>query len=170
MMLKKYISPFVCGFSAGVMQIVPVAKSFACCLIIPVAAYFSLVLDQKANKNYSRITLKKAAGFGILTGLNAALFGTFFEIIITLITKNNDLVLALPEVQKMLANFPVDPHLKKEVISLLNGVIFSIKHYGFSFIYSFSILMNNLVINTIFGLIGGIISMQIINKKNDNSL
>ncbi|MFH0733800.1 MAG: hypothetical protein V1773_04415 [bacterium] len=166
MMIKKYISPFVCGFSAGVLQIVPVAKSFACCLIIPVAAYFSLLLDQKANKDYSRITVKKAITFGILTGLNAALFGTLFEVIITLITKNNDLVSALPEVQKMLVNFPIDPHLKKEVLALLNGVIYSIKHYGFSFIYSFSILMNNLIINTLFGLIGGLIAMQIINKKN----
>lgn len=165
--MKKYISTFVTGFAAGVFQIVPVAKSFACCLIIPFAAYFSLLLQQKANKDYSKITVKKAATFGFLTGLNAAIFSSLFEIIITLITKTNDLIVSIPEINKMLSEFPVDEAIRKEVAKLLSGVVYDITHYGFSFIYSFSIIANNFFINIIFGLIGGLIAMQILNKKNN---
>lgn len=164
--MKKYISAFVAGFGAGVMQVVPIAKSFACCLIIPAAAFISLSLDQKANKNYDEISFSKAATFGLLTGLWAALFGTAFDIFITLITKNNDIIASFGQIQSMLGNFPVSEALKQEVSTMLNLVVEQIKSTGFSFLYSFSILVNNLIVDLIFGFVGGIIGMQILNARN----
>lgn len=169
-MIKKFISPFVVGFAAGVLQIVPLLKGFACCLTIPAAAYFSLLLDRKANKNNDKISFKKAALFGILTGLFAALFATLFEVIITLITKSNDIVYALPELNKMFGGMPLDPKIKQELINIMNNIAFEIKNYGFSLFYTISILFNNLFINIIFGFIGGAISMQILNKKQQSEL
>jgi hypothetical protein len=163
--LKKYLSAFVCGFGAGVLTIVPVAKSFSCCLLIPIAAYFALLLDRKANPIDGKILFKKAIVLGLLTGLYAALFGTVFDIIITFITKNNDLVAGFPELQKMIMDFPVSEEVRNQVMDLLSSVINQISETGFSFIYFITILLNNLIVYTIFGMIGGLVGAQIINSR-----
>lgn len=164
--MKKYLSAFVVGFGAGVLQVVPVAKSFACCIIIPLAAYFALMLDQKANKNFNVIMpVSKAVVIGLLTGIYAAVFGSFFDVLITFITKNNDIIAVFPEFQKMINNFPITDGLKNEVLNLYSSVITQIKDTGFSTLYALSILFNNLIINSIFGLIGGVVGVQIINSR-----
>ncbi|MCF8242147.1 MAG: hypothetical protein K9J16_12230 [Melioribacteraceae bacterium] len=164
--MKKYISAFVCGFGAGVLQIVPVAKSFSCCLIIPVAAYLALFLDQKSTGNYDPIPSGKAVIFGLLTGVYAALFGTALDTIVTLVTKQNDIVAMFPELQKMITEFPLSEQLREDVINLLSAIVDQITSTGFSFFYTVSILINNLIIDTIFGIIGGLIGMQILNNRN----
>lgn len=166
--MKKYLSPFVSGFGAGVLQVVPVAKSFACCFIIPLAAFISLVLEQKSKNDYSKIPMKKALLFGFLTGLYAAIFGSFFDVFITLITKNNDIIALLPELQKMVTSFPVSDEVRQEVLQLFQGVRDDIITYGFSALYTFSILINNFIVNSIFGIVGGLVGAQIINKRNQN--
>ena len=164
--MKKYLSSFVTGFGAGVLQVVPVAKSFACCIIIPVAAYIAIVLDQKANNNSSsQIKVSKAAVIGLLTGIYAALFGSFFDLLITFLTKNNDIIAVYPEFQKLLNDFPVTEQFKEEILNLYASVIDQIKDTGFSFLYALSILFNNLNINSIFGLVGGLVGVQIINSR-----
>ena len=67
-MNKKYISPIIFGFVAGVLMVVPVIKSLGCCLLLPVAAVFSLVLEQKANNDYTKLDIKKGVIFGLITG------------------------------------------------------------------------------------------------------
>jgi len=169
--LKKYLSPLIVGFGAGVLSIVPVAKSFGCCLIIPVAAFISLLLDQKANNNYSIIEIKKGIIFGLLTGLYAALFGSVFDFFITFVTKNNDLVATYSELQKLISDFPVSDALKDEILTLLGAVVDSIRTSGFSLLYTFSVLANNILLNSVFGILGGIIGVQILNsrsQKNNN--
>ena len=168
--MKKYLSAFVVGFGAGVMQVVPVAKSFACCIIIPLAAYFALMLDQKANKSINTIMpVSRAVIIGLLTGVYAAFFGSFFDVFITFITKNNDIIAVFPEFQKMLTNFPITEELRNEILNLYSSVIDQIKNTGFSFLYALSILINNLIINAIFGLIGGVVGVQIINSRTKRS-
>ena len=169
--MKKYLSPLIVGFGAGVLSIVPVAKSFGCCLIIPVAAFISLLLDQKANNNYSIIEIKKGIIFGLLTGLYAALFGSVFDFFITFVTKNNDLVATYSELQKLISDFPVSDALKDEILTLLGAVVDSIRTSGFSLLYTFSVLANNILLNSVFGILGGIIGVQILNsrsQKNNN--
>ncbi len=165
--MNKYIAAFVAGFGAGVLQVVPVAKSFSCCLIIPAAAVIALILDRKARNDNSKIEFSRAAVFGILTGLWAALFGTAFEVLITFITKSNDVVAAFGQLQNVLNQFPFDDQLKKEVSLLMNGVVEDIKATGFSLLYTLSVIVNNLFVNTIFGLIGGVIGMQILNRSSE---
>ena len=164
---KKYISPLVVGLGAGVLTVVPVIKSLGCCLLIPAAAIISLLLEQKANNDYSKLEIKKGVVFGLITGLTAAIFGTTFDFIITLITHTNDLVISFPQMIETLDNFPIDEATRKEVISLLRDVVESIKNYGFSPLYTISFLFNNLFTNSIFGILGGIIGVQILNSRND---
>ena len=168
--MKKYLSSLVCGFGAGVLQIVPFLRSFSCCLILPFAAFLSLMLNQRATNSHEKITTKKAVLFGIVTGLYAALFGTFFEIFITLVTKNNDIISTFPELQRMVENFPVSPEMRNEVLNLFQNVRTEILTTGFSALYTFSVLVNNFVVNTIFGAVGGLIGAQIINNRMNNQV
>lgn len=166
--MRKNLSAFVVGFGAGVIQVVPVAKSFSCCLILPAAAVLALSLEQKSTGDYSPITFQRAAITGILTGLWAALFGTFFDLFITFITHTNDVVGAYGELQKMISSFPLDETVKKQVSALLNGVITQIKETGFSALYAFSALINNLILDTLFAFIGGVIGMRILNSRHSS--
>jgi len=166
--MKKFLPSFVSGFGAGVLSVVPVIKTFACCLIIPAAATLSILLYQRAENINEKIDTGKAIFLGVFTGLFAALFATTFEIFITLFTKQNDLIAAFGNMQSMINSFPLDDHLKQEVIDLINMVVTELKTTGFSVIYSFTLLFNNLVINSIFGLAGGVIGLQIINAKYKN--
>ncbi len=164
-MIKKYISAIVCGFGAGVLQIVPLLKSFACCLFIPFAAFLSLLLDQRANKSIERITAKKAFTFGLLTGIYAALFGSVFEILITFITKHNDIIAAFPQMQKMIEGFPVSSDVKQDVLKLFQNIREDLITKGFSWLYTLTIFLNNFLVNSIFGIAGGLIGAQILNNK-----
>jgi len=55
---------------------------------------------------------------------------------------------------------------KEEIIELLANVVENISTNGFSLVYSFSLLANNVIINSIFGILGGIIGIQILNSRN----
>ncbi|MBA4407116.1 hypothetical protein C0389_07575 [bacterium] len=167
--MKKYLSSLVCGFGAGVLQIVPLLRSFSCCFILPVAAFLSLLLNQRATKNTAKISTKEALLFGVMTGIYAALFGSFLEILITFITKHNDIISTFPELQRMVDNFPVSQEIKSEVLNLFQKVRQDIIANGFSVLYTFSVLVNNFIVNTIFGAVGGIIGAQIINSRMNNS-
>lgn len=163
--MKKYISSFVCGFGAGVLQVVPLVKSFSCCLIIPAASIIALLLDRKANRITTKTPTKHALMIGLMTGIYAALFGSLFDILITFITKNNDVVAMFPELQKMINNFPLNEVIRNEVINLFQIVRNDIIEHGFSFLYTLSVIINNFLVGTIFGIAGGLIGAQIINSK-----
>jgi len=137
-------------------------------MIVPIAAFVSLLLNQRATNEKEKITTKRALMFGITTGLYAALFGTFFEIFITFITKHNDIIATFPELQRMVDGFPVTPEIKKEVLNLFQNVRNEILSTGFSVLYTFSVLVNNFIINTIFGAVGGLVGAQIINNRLNN--
>jgi hypothetical protein len=164
---KKYISPLVCGFSAAVLSIVPGFKAFTCCLIVPLAAFFSLWLDKRINKISGNITSRQAVTFGLLTGLFSALFATAFDILMTFLTHSNDFAVSLPQTEALLRDYNLGPLLDKS-IDILKKMVEDIKDNGFSALYSFTMLVSNLMINTVFGLIGGLLGMSYINKRHVN--
>jgi len=166
--LKKYYAAIICGFGAGVLQIVPFVKSFSCCMILPLAAFVSLLLDQRATKNFDKIPMKKALLFGLFTGLFAALFGSVFEILITLITKHNDVIASFTDLQSIVHNLPLSEEIKKEVLNIFQSVREDILKNGFSVLYTFSVIVNNFIINSIFGSVGGLVGAQIINSRLTN--
>ncbi len=168
--MKKHLPALVAGFGAGVLQVVPVVKSFSCLIIMPLAGIFALVLYQKSNKIISPISTQKAVVTGLMTGVFAALFGSFFEILITFITKSNDLVYVVNDLYEFIDKFPVEETVKTQVIQLTENVVNSIKTTGFSLLYSFSVVVNNLIINPIFGTIGALIGLKFINSKIQQNL
>jgi hypothetical protein len=163
---KQYISPLVCGFGAAVLSIIPGLKPIACCLLVPFAAFFSLYLDQKINRQGEAVTSRKAVTFGLLTGLFAALFSTAFDILLTLVTSTNDFVEALPQTEALIRNYDLGL-MAEETIKALKVMASDIKDSGFSGLYVVTILFSNLFTNTIFGLIGGLLGMNYLNKKGN---
>ncbi|MCL5031259.1 MAG: hypothetical protein M1480_19830 [Bacteroidetes bacterium] len=161
---KKLLPPLVCGFGAAVLTTVPGIKNIACCLIVPLAAVLSLYLDHKINRTDLPINAKSAIWFGIITGLFATLFSTFFDLLMTYIVHSNDFVQALPQTEMIIRHYKLNAILD-QTMTLLKQMSYDITTYGFSTFYAFGILFSNLVINTIFGLLGGLLGMTFINKR-----
>lgn len=166
--MRKYLPAIVSGFGAGVLSIVPLAKGLTCCIIVPVAAYLALVLDRKSTKDRSRIPASRGFLIGVMTGVFAAIFGSVFDLIITFITRSNDIVASFPEFQKMINSFPVSEDIREKITRMFQNLRNDIVTTGFSFLYTISVLINNFVINTLFGAIGGLAAAQIINNRMGN--
>lgn len=164
--MKKIFPSLVSGFAASVLTTIPLLKSFACCLIVPAAAFLALLLDQKINHNLERITLKKALLFGFLTGLFATFFITSFDLLMTFITKTNDLIYSLPQTEVMMRQWNLGP-LFDESLNLIKQMAADIQTTGFSALYAIMIFFTNFISNSIFGMIGGTIGMAILNRKTD---
>jgi hypothetical protein len=168
--VKKYPAPLVCGFGAGVLNVVPFMKNFSCCLLVPGAAILAIILDRKAKNTppTKKIEMQTGLILGLLTGIFAAMFGSIFDLIITFITKNNELISDIGALHQFVTSLPISEALKKEVLDIFNMMADEIKNYGFSLFYTLSVLANGFIINTIFGMIGGLIGAQIINKQVAN--
>ncbi|PJA98464.1 MAG: hypothetical protein CO128_07155 [Ignavibacteriales bacterium CG_4_9_14_3_um_filter_30_11] len=161
---NKYLPFLVCGFGAAVLTTVPYIKSFTCCLIVPAAAFGALYLNLRVNNISTPIDIKKAILYGFLTGLTAAFFSSAFEILITYITHTNDFVESLPQTESLMRSLELGS-LLDQTMGLLNNMSKDILATGFSLLYAFTITFSNLIIDSIFGIIGGVIGMSVINKR-----
>lgn len=157
----------MCGFAAGVLNIVPLVKTFSCCLIVPAAAIFALVLHQKSTRSESDLKASMALLLGLSTGMFAAFFGTAFDMLIVFLTRDISIAGSLPELENMLQSVYPES-LAKEVMDIMYRVVDEVSKYGFSMLYTLSVFMSSLVVNSIFGIIGGLIGMQIINRRKDS--
>lgn len=161
--LKQILLPaFVCGFVAGVLEVVPFIKNTTCCLVIPIAAIFSVLLYAKSNNILPPLKLSQCIVVGIVTGLFAGFFSTTFDQIITLITKNNNIISSLPEVEKLFAELPPSTPNVKETIELFRQISKEIQLYGFSFVYLILTVLSNFFINLLFAIIGSIIAKFVV--------
>ncbi|MCF8259192.1 MAG: hypothetical protein K9J12_00315 [Melioribacteraceae bacterium] len=163
--MKKILPALVAGFGAGVFSIIPITKALACCFIVPLAAIAAIYLQVRVNGEIPPIAISKGIVLGLLTGIFAAFFGTLFDVIITMITKTNDLVEGLPQMQQAFQDLPVSDELKQQAIDMIGAMADEISEKGFSLLYTFSIGFNNFLFDAIFGFIGGLIGIQIINKR-----
>lgn len=164
--MKKIFPSLVSGFAASVLSTIPLLKSFACCLLVPGAAILALFLDRKINHNNEKITFQKALLFGFLTGLFAAFFFTSFELLITFLTKSNDLIYSIPQTEVLMRQWNLGPFVD-ESINMLKQMATEIESTGFSLLYAIMIFFSSLLTNTIFGMLGGTLGMAILNRKTD---
>ncbi len=167
MIQSKYFPTLVSGFAAGVLTTVPAIKSLSCCVIVPAAVAFALYADKRISGNDEPIQMKHALTFGVFTGLYTALFGTSFDVLITFITRSNDFVASYPDLLKMLGSFtlmPGDDASIKEAFNILEQTRNEILATGFSFFYTFMMLINNLIFYPLFGLLGGLIGKALVDR------
>ncbi len=161
---NKFLPPLVCGFGAAVLNIIPGLKSIGFCLIVPLAAILALVLNQKINKAEPPVKAGTAILYGLLTGIFSALFLTFFEVILTLITKSNEVVAAWPQVKTLFQQYQNDPVFQESMKSF-DRMIVDIETKGFSLFYTIVLLFGYSVIYSIFGIVGGLLGMIFVNKR-----
>lgn len=164
MSIKKYLPAIVCGFGAAVLSTVPGIKNFSCCLLVPGAAVFSVLLDKKITHSNEKISLGKGTGFGFLTGITATVFITLFEMLLTYFAKTNDFVQTLPQSEMMMRQWNLGP-MVDESLKLIKGMSKEIEKSGFSFLYLIMILSSNFITNSIFGMLGGVLGMRLANRK-----
>ncbi|MFZ0456814.1 MAG: hypothetical protein WCE54_07165 [Ignavibacteriaceae bacterium] len=161
---KKYFPSLICGFGAAVLTTVPGIKSFGFCLLVPAAAVLSLFLNQKVTGSNSDIDSGTAITFGILTGLFAAVFATFFDVLITFFTHTNDFVQTLPESSSVLKS--VLGPVVDDMMKTFNKMSSDIQAHGFSLLYTIAVLVGNGIMYLIFGMLGGLLGKSFINKRS----
>ena len=161
---KFYLPSLVAGFGAAVLTTVPGVKEFGCCLIVPLAVFTAMLLFRKTFNGDTNLSVKTSLIIGLITGIIAALFTTFFDIIITLFTHSNDFVQTLPQTTQVLDELKLG-EAAKQTIQLMNGMANQITSTGFSLLYTIFILCSNLIVDSIFGLIGGMLGRVIINRR-----
>ena len=161
---KGYLPALVAGFGAAVLTTVPGLREFGCCLIVPLAVFTALLLYRKTLNEDKNISVKTSLLLGFLTGVFAALFTTFFDILITLFTHSNDFVQTLPQTKEVLESLNLG-EAAKQTLELMNGMAKQITSTGFSLLYTIFILISNLIVDSIFGLIGGILGRIVVNRR-----
>ena len=161
---KNYLPPLVCGFGAAVLTTVPGVKSFGCCLIVPLAAILSLILDHKINKTALPFKFKNAMLLGLLTGIFAAFFATFFDVLMTYIIHTNEFVQTLPQTEELVRQYKLGV-LFNQTMEMLKQMSKDIQQSGFSLFYTAGIFFSNFIINSIFGTLGGLLGLSFINKR-----
>ena len=164
MSTKGYLPPLVAGFGAAVLSTVPGVREFGCCLIVPLAVFTALLLYRKTLNSDANITVKTSLFLGFLTGIFAALFTTFFDILITLFTHSNDFVQTLPQTKEVLDSLKLG-EAAKQTVDLMDSMANQITNTGFSLLYTVFILFSNLIVDSVFGLIGGILGRIVVNRK-----
>ena len=121
-------------------------------------------MDKKINPSNEKIIIGKSLGFGFLTGLFATVFITIFEVLLTYFTKSNDFVQSLPEIELTIRQWNLGS-MVDESLKLIKSTAREIEKSGFSFIYLLMILTSNFITNSIFGMIGGVLGMSLVNRK-----
>ncbi len=162
---NKYLPSIVTGFGAAVLSTIPGIKNLNCCLIIPAAAFLSIYLYNKSTGNDSPIKLNKALSYGLITGLIAALFSSLFDILITFITHSNDLVVGLEQTEEMMQELKIGT-LIDDSMEIMRTMVIEIEATGFSALYTVMITISNFFIFSIFGMLGGLLGMAVLNKRN----
>jgi hypothetical protein len=163
--LKKYYPILIAGFIGGIASVIPIFKSLSCCLVIPIISVLALYFEMKSTSRNEPFKLKEGITIGFFTGISSAFLGLIFDVFITLVTHSNELVLGYPQMNEMLNTFPVDELTKKQASEMIKNVVQQIQNNGFSLTYVFAMLVNGLMSNSIFGIIGGIVGVRILNNK-----
>jgi len=166
-MNKDYIPAIICGFGAAVLTTIPGFKNFACCLVVPAASFVAIVLYKKSNRLDGKIAVNKAIILGLLTGIVAALFSTFFDLLITYITHSNEFIAGLPQTELIIHNLNMGP-IVDESLKLIKQMGKDIEANGFSELYTIMIFISNIITYIIFGILGGAVGAAIINRRNRN--
>lgn len=162
---NKYLPSIVTGFGAAVLSTIPGIKNLNCCLIIPAAAFLSIYLYHKSTGNNSPIKLNKALSYGLITGLIAALFSSLFDIMITFITHSNDLVVGLEQTEEMMQELKLGKLIDASM-EIMRTMVTEIEGTGFSALYVVMITISNFFIFSLFGMLGGLLGMAVLNKRN----
>lgn len=163
-----YLSALISGFGAGVLSVVPVFKNFACCLIIPAASYIALRLYKNSSGvSVEKLNLSDGLKVGFFTGTFSAFFNVLFDSFITFLTRKNDIVEAYYQIQQSDFEGILDDETFNYLMSNIGAMVSDITEKGFSLEYVLSMMFALLLLNGVFGIIGGLIGIKILKLPID---
>lgn len=162
--MKKFLPALVCGFGAAVLSIVPAVKALSCCLFVPVAGGMAVYLYNRTTPSPDKLNVQTILLIGLFTGLVAAFFTTAFDLILTYTARTNDFVKYLPESEAAMRELGFGAAME-QTIKIFRNIAADIEKTGFSSVYAGIMLFSNLIIDTIFALLGAFVGMTLINKQ-----
>jgi len=163
-MIYKYSPALVCGFAAAVLVTIPGFKNLACCFIVPLASVAGLYVEQRIQGEH-RIMPSNAFITGLLAGISSAIFGSFFEILITALTKTHDIVQAYPELEKFLNSLNMQ-QAGTQSLNLFKRMINEITTKGFSMTFAIILIFSNLLVNSLMGIVGDLSAWRFLTGKS----
>jgi hypothetical protein len=143
----------------SVMPIISLMNLFCCAGIVIGGLAGVFYLDNKSRSMDYMIGFKDAGIIGALSGVVAAIIVSIITLAITIITKENPIDAGIKTFEELGVQLPA------EVLNQLQSFSEEYSKYGFSLSIALLNLLSNLVIYPLFGFLGGILAMSIINKK-----
>jgi hypothetical protein len=120
--------------------------------------------NNQLKKTGEIIQYKDGAAIGILSGLLSAIISVMILTLLTLITKENPVPMLYNIIDKQGYNLPPD------VEQLLQKISEEYRQNGFSITITIANLILYIITYPLFGLLGGILSVSIFNRRNKQSL
>jgi hypothetical protein len=152
--------------AAGVMTFLSVTPlvsmiNMLCCAGVLLGAAAGVYVYNKDVQNFGKtLELKDGAMIGILSGIITAIIYTGFFLAIQLFSEGNMFTEMSSDLEKF--GFPVSP----EYYQVMDHFNDETREYGFSPTLTGVTLFLNLVIYPLFGAIGGLLTANILRKKN----
>ncbi|MCX8056846.1 MAG: hypothetical protein N3F03_04460 [Ignavibacteria bacterium] len=156
---EKFLPALVTGFSLAVISIVPILQVATCCLFAPLAGMFGLNMYYIQMKSKEGFKLQNSDGFqiGFLIGIISGFFESIFQSLLILVSKDNPVYDSIILLQRYLPNTPIP--------DALWNISNEIEDKRFSAALSLMIFFNATLINSIFAIIGSLLSISTIKKK-----
>lgn len=153
-----FLGAFVMIF-ISVMPVISLINLFCCAGIVIGGLTGVFYLDNKSKFVNYLISFKDAGIVGALSGVVSAIVVSIITLIITIITKENPIDTGIKTFEEFGLQLP------NEVLNQLQGFSEEYTRYGFSPRIALINFLGNLIIYPLFGFLGGILAMSIINKK-----
>lgn len=148
--------------SISILPFINFINLFFCSGIILGGIAGVFIYNKQLIETDIKLTSKDGVMIGILCGILSGILVSSFNFIFMLISKHNP----IEEMLVMLKDFSLPP----EVMVQMNKFSDEYNNYGFSPTISIVSLFSNLIIYPLFGMIGAVLGVTIINKKNQNKI
>lgn len=148
--------------SISVLPFINFINLFFCSGIMLGGLAGAFIYNKQIENSQTNLTTKDGVIIGILCGILSGILVSAFNFAFMLMSKQNPVDETL--------SFLKDVSLPPEVMVQMNKFSDEFNKYGFSPTISVVSLFSNLVIYPLFGMIGAVLGVTIINKKKQNKL
>jgi len=145
--------------SISILPYINFINLFFCSGIILGGLAGVLIYNKQLAGSQSKLTSKDGVMIGILCGILSGILVSSFNFIFMLLSKHNP----IDETLSLLKDFS----LPQEVMVQMNKFSDEFNRFGFSPTISIVSLFSNLIIYPLFGMLGAVLGVTIINKKNE---
>lgn len=141
----------------SILPLINVINLFCCAGIMLGGLAGVFIYNKQLTGTELKLTSKDGVMIGVLCGILSGILVAVFNFVVMVVSKHNP----IDEMMTILDKFSLPP----EVIQEMNKFSEEYNNYGFSPTISLVSIFSNLVIYPLFGMIGAVLGVTIINKK-----